>query len=73
MNNRKCKCGNELEGYEFYKCFKCRDKEDKQFVWFCVGLVVVIGLIIFAGKLVWAKYAYDDYRCVFSECRLLKD
>lgn len=68
------KCGEELNPYVFsVKCSKCTHKED---VIALIAVAVVIGFIFisFIGlKYAWAVYAYHDWRCMFSECRIIKE
>ena len=72
MKNKCIKCSKELGVYDWGLCYDCNHKQEMFFFKVVAGLIIII-LGVFGFKLFWAKYAYNDYRCVFSECRLLKN
>lgn len=40
----------------------------KEMIYFVViAIIVVLGL-----RLLWAKFIYNDMRCIFAECRIIK-
>lgn len=73
MRNKCTECNKELGAYDWGVCYDCKTKGEVFMFKVVAGIIVLIILAVFGVKLMWAKYAYDDFRCVFSECRLLKD
>lgn len=47
-------------------------KGDKLAIIFMMIILLAVCCIIFAVKFAWAKYAFNDWRCMFSECRIIK-
>jgi hypothetical protein len=39
------------------------------FRWYWIVLAIVVVLAI---NVIWAAFFYDDWRCAFSECRIIK-
>jgi len=42
-----------------------------EIIFVCTFLFIVLAITI-GVKYAWAIYAYDDWRCMFSECRIMK-
>jgi len=69
MRNKCIKCGDETIGFT---CSECDWKDERNGIIFvCTFLFIVLAIII-GAKYAWAIYAYDDWRCMFSECRIIK-
>ena len=70
MNNT---CPKHGEYWKYaMRCPKCKDDEDRQFVWFTVVVIVCIIAISIFIRYEWAKHVYHDTRCVWAECRIVK-
>ena len=73
MNN--CyKCNKELGRFDISQsqCYDCEKKEDRNATIFGISVVVLILCIAIGIKYAWAVYAYNDWRCMLSECRIIK-
>jgi hypothetical protein len=69
MRNKCIKCSEETIGLI---CSKCDWKDERNGIIFvCVVVLSVLAMTI-GIKYAWAVYAYDDWRCMFSECRIIK-
>lgn len=40
--------------------------------WMNLGLVLLVIGAIIGIRYVWAKFVYNDVRCMWAECRILK-
>lgn len=65
-------CGKEISEYRLGTCYEC-DKREEKLAWI-FGISVLVGVVIMVGivKFAWAEFAYHDWRCMFSECRIIK-
>lgn len=54
-------------------CFVCKEKEDKWAVVITLSFLGLIVAVVLGVRIMWAKYVFDDYRCAFGECRIIKD
>ena len=65
------KCNNKKYGIDTLneKCSSCRHKEDMRYlaVLFVIGFIIIVGV-----RVIWAKFVYNDIRCVLAECRINK-
>lgn len=68
---RICKRGHKMSDWG-NTCIECKWREDKIAGWIIAGIIAFIFLAILGVKLLWAQYAYHDWRCTFSECRIMK-
>lgn len=71
--NDKCIKHGEYPSFGNFQCPMCKESEERGFIWFSLVAIALLLLLIGGVKLVWAKVVYDDYRCVFSECRIIKN
>jgi hypothetical protein len=72
LGRNKCvRCGEDAGPYSVV-CYNCEKKEERRDLMVIYGAVLAIFLVILGIRAAWAKYAYDDYRCIFGECRIIK-
>lgn len=69
MKNKCTKCGKDMFGIT---CSNCEYKETKITILIFVVTLFIAFAILISAKYAWAIYAYNDWRCMFSECRLIK-
>lgn len=74
MKNTCNRCGTEILSFNTnFLCYDCQKREEKHIAIFFVSVILLVFALIIGVKLWWAKYAYNDFRCALSECRILKD
>ena len=80
MNNCK-KCNKEKELIGVPLCFACKykeeeekeeEKEDRNAIVFGVGVLILVFCLFIGIRYAWTIYTYDDWRCMLSECRIIK-
>lgn len=75
MNTSICpKCKKEFTPFGFFVvdktfCYDCKWKEE---FWTGFVVIVVVLVIILGLRLTWAKLVYNDMRCFWAECRIIK-
>lgn len=66
------KCNKELRRFETSQCYDCKKKEDRNATIFGISVLILVFCIFMGIKYAWAIYAYNDWRCMLSECRIIK-
>lgn len=72
LKNKCVKCGEKEVTYGVV-CYDCKAREDRHFFYFMIGFFVSFILLVGGVRWIWAEVVYDDWRCMFSECRILKE
>lgn len=73
MKNKCTKCDKELASiYDWGYCYDCKKKKNRKEAWICVGIVILVLSVIFGIRYAYAKIIYNDARCIFAECRIMK-
>lgn len=76
MSNKCKKCNKETEHIGVSLCFACeykeKEKEERNATIFGISVLILVFCIFIGIKYAWAIYAYNDWRCMLSECRIIK-
>ena len=72
MENKCTKCNKAIGKWYVGLCRDCENKQDFKFMVFVGVVIFIFFALLFGAKFMWAKIAYDDWRCMFSECRIVK-
>lgn len=74
MKNKCKECGKELSYFSTtLTCYDCEQKENIKLVKFFGVVLFVLVVVFIGGKFLFAKVMYDDYKCAFANCRIIKD
>lgn len=72
MRNKCVRCGNDASQWEVV-CYDCREKESRlEFMVVC-AIILLFFAVVVGVRIGWAVYAFDDWRCALSECRIIKE
>lgn len=72
MKNKCVRCGGEASHWDIV-CYDCKRKEERNGFIFAIVVIGLLFALIVGVRVAWAMYAFDDWRCALSECRIIKD